>query len=208
MQHDFYTYAIEMKKYLEKQEQRILTLESEISSLRAKIQQITNQRSVTIEKIEYKFDQLKIEKLDGTLNIGVNPGEVEEFVDSTVNNMSSSTSAAFTTEQREMVSSQITAEVTAFIDRELSELIAQHETQTGARFDGQYDNFIREDLFKQLPERIEFYLNHHPYNKNIEQANEYTEKIIEQIKTDISQAIYHFLQNVQQGMNTVIKEDV
>ena len=43
----------------------------------------------------------------------------------------------------------------------------------------------------------------HPYNKNIEQANEYTEKIIEQIKTDISQAIYHFLQNVQQGMNTI-----
>ncbi|MGN1387240.1 MAG: spore germination protein GerPC [Bacillus sp. (in: firmicutes)] len=202
MQHDFYTYTVEMKKYLEKQEKRILTLEAEISSLKTKIKQMTDQRSVTIEKIEYKFDQLKIEKLDGTLNIGVNPGEVEEFIDSTVSNMGSSTPAIFTTEQREMVTSQITAEVSAFIDRELSELITQHETQTGARFEGQYDNFIREDLFKQLPERIEFYLNHHPYNKNIEQANEYTERIIEQIKTDISQAIYHFLQNVQQGMKT------
>ena len=202
MQHDFYTYTVEMKKYLEKQEQRILTLEAEISSLRAKIQQMTDQRSVTIEKIEYKFDQLKIEKLDGTLNIGVNPGEVEEFIDSTISNMGSSTPATFTAEQREMVTSQITAEVSAFIDRELSELITQHETQTGARFEGQYDNFIREDLFKQLPERIEFYLNHHPYNKSIEQANEYTERIIEQIKTDISQAIYHFLQNVQQDMKT------
>jgi len=203
MQHDFYTYTVEMKKYLEKQEQRILTLEAEIHSLAAKLQQMTNQRSVTIEKIEYKFDQLKIEKLDGTLNIGVNPGDIEEFVDSTVSNMSSSSPTTFTTEQREIVTSQITAEVSAFIDRELTEMIAQHETQTGERFEGQYDNFIREDLFKQLPERIEFYLNHHPYNKNIEQANEYTEKIIEQIKTDISQAIYHFLQNVQQGMNTI-----
>ena len=203
MQHDFYSYAIEMKKYLEKQEQRILTLEAEIHSLAAKLQQMTNQRSVTIEKIEYKFDQLKIEKLDGTLNIGVNPGDIEEFVDSTVSNMSSSSPTSFTTEQREIVTSQITAEVSAFIDRELSEMIAQHEAQTGERFEGQYDNFIREDLFKQLPERIEFYLNQHPYNKNIEQANEYTEKIIEQIKTDISQAIYHFLQNVQQGMNTI-----
>mgnify|MGYP005606694097 FL=1 len=117
--------------------------------------------------------------------------------------MSSSSPTSFTTEQREIVTSQITAEVSAFIDRELSEMIAQHEAQTGERFEGQYDNFIREDLFKQLPERIEFYLNQHPYNKNIEQANEYTEKIIEQIKTDISQAIYHFLQNVQQGMNTI-----
>lgn len=203
MQHNFYTYTVEMKKYLEKQEQRILTLEAEIHSLAAKLQQMTNQRSVTIEKIEYKFDQLKIEKLDGTLNIGVNPGDIEEFVDSTVSNMSSSSPTSFTTEQREIVTSQITAEVSAFIDRELSEMIAQHEAQTGERFEGQYDNFIREDLFKQLPERIEFYLNHHPYNKNIEQANEYTEKIIEQIKTDISQAIYHFLQNVQQGMNTI-----
>ena len=203
MQHDFYTYTVEMKKYLEKQEQRILTLEAEIHSLAAKLQQMTNQRSVTIEKIEYKFDQLKIEKLDGTLNIGVNPGDIEEFVDSTVSNMSSSSPTTFTTEQREIVTSQITAEVSAFIDRELTEMIAQHETQTGERFEGQYDNFIREDLFKQLPERIEFYLNHHPYNKNVEQANEYTEKIIEQIKTDISQAIYHFLQNVQQGMNTL-----
>ncbi len=203
MQHNFYTYTVEMKKYLEKQEQRILTLEAEIHSLAAKLQQMTNQRSVTIEKIEYKFDQLKIEKLDGTLNIGVNPGDIEEFVDSTVSNMSSSSPTSFTTEQREIVTSQITAEVSAFIDRELSEMIAQHEAQTGERFEGQYDNFIREDLFKQLPERIEFYLNQHPYNKNIEQANEYTEKIIEQIKTDISQAIYHFLQNVQQGMNTI-----
>ena len=203
MQHDFYTYATEMKKYLEKQEQRILTLETEISSLKTKLQQLTTEKPVTIEKIEYKFDQLKIERLEGTLNIGVNPGEIEEFNNPSVSGIMSSTADTFTPDQREMVSNQISAEVSAFIDRELSEMIAQHEKQMNLRFEGQYDNFIKEDLFKQLPERIEFYLNNHPYNKNVEQANEYTEKIIEQIKTDISQAIYHFLQNVQNGMNTI-----
>ena len=192
-----------MKKYLEKQEQRILTLEAEISSLKTKLQQLTAQNPVTIEKIEYKFDQLKIERLEGTLNIGVNPGEIEEFSDSAVSGMFSSTPTTFTTEQREMVTSQITAEVSAFIDKEISEMVAQHENQIGVRFEGQYDNFIKEDLYKQLPERIEFYLNNQPYNKNVEQANEYTEKVIEQIKTDISQAIYHFLQNAQHGMNTI-----
>lgn len=31
-----------------------------------------------IDRVEYKFDQLKIERLEGTLNIGLNPAEQEQ----------------------------------------------------------------------------------------------------------------------------------
>ncbi len=34
-----------------------------------------------MEKIEYKFDQLKVESLDGTLNIGLNPSNLKETIE-------------------------------------------------------------------------------------------------------------------------------
>lgn len=199
MQPDFYTYTVEMKKYLEKQDRRIMILEKEIAALKDRIRNQGAQRAVTVEKIEYKFDQLKIEKLDGTLNIGVNPSDIDDLIKQTNSEQHNN---PLSSAERDMVTNQISAEITGFIERELSEIIAQQESHMGISFEGQYNQFIKEDLYKQLPERIEYYLVNNPYVKELERGNDYASKIIEQIKTDISQAVGVFLQNIQANMST------
>ena len=42
-----------------------------------KITELQSRPSVHVEKLEYKFDQLKVEKLEGTLNIGLNPTDLQ-----------------------------------------------------------------------------------------------------------------------------------
>ncbi|WP_019240420.1 MULTISPECIES: spore germination protein GerPC [Bacillus] len=197
MNNDFYTYAMEMKKYLENQERRIAALEAELIAINNKLKEFEAKAPVNIEKIEYKFDQLKIEKLDGTLNIGLNPAEVQELGDFTVSDQPYP--IPFTTQTRTKLSKEISEDVIKFIDQNLADIISRVESEMGVKFEGQYDEFIKEDLYKQLHNRIQYYFKQFPYNESLERHDAYKERIAEQIKTDIEQAIRSFLSNLNQN---------
>ena len=51
----------------------------------AKIKELGEQPPIKIDKIEYKFEQLKIDSLDGTLNIGLNPLTPDNLEDIIIN---------------------------------------------------------------------------------------------------------------------------
>ncbi len=194
MNGEFYAYATEMKVYLESQAKRIAALEAEVASLKEAMQQIRNQAPVNIEKIEYKFDQLKIETLEGTLNIGLNPSDLSTLEDFTVNNQPKTMPFPF------KIREEITQEVTAYITKELPAIISQVEREMGLQSQGEYEAFIKEDLNKQLPDRIQYYINQNPYQENNPRHKGHKEKIVEQIKTDIVQAVRAFFMNVHNGM--------
>ncbi|MEH6944170.1 spore germination protein GerPC [Bacillus sp. JJ722] len=194
MNNDFYTYAAEMKAYLETQATRIAILEAEVNTLKEKLNQFSNQSPVNIERIEYKFDQLKIERLDGTLNIGLNPANLSELDEFTVNGQSHP--VPFPPHLRE----QITQEITTYIEKELPSIISVVEAEMAFDTQGEYEAFIKEDLSKQLPDRIQYYINQHPYTEQNSRNNGYKERIIEQIKTDITQAVRAFFMNVHNSM--------
>lgn len=198
MQGDFNTYAAEMKLYLENQNRRITALEAEISILKDTLTKLNDRAPVNIEKIEYKFDQLKIERLDGTLNIGLNPADIRDLEEFSVEDKPYP--VPFPSNLRSSFNESISANIYTFIDKELSSLITNVETEMNANFQGQYDEFIKEDLYKQLPNRIQYYFNQFPYNETMERQDEYNEKITEQIKTDIEQAVRAFLMNARNGM--------
>ena len=196
MNSDFYQYTVEMKAYLEKMEKRVTDLELELASFKNQLKQRELQQPVTIEKIEYKFDQLKIERLDGTLNIGINPSELQELSDFTIDQKPFP--VPNNAQERHQMAESITLEITTFIEQHLSDLISENERELGRNFEGQYDAFIKDDLYKQLHERIQFYLDQFPFNPKQERDQDYKERIIEQMKTDIEQAIRVFLQNLNE----------
>ena len=66
------------------QEQCIQNLEQKISMLQTEIEELKARPYTKIDNIEYKFDQLKVEKLNGTLNIGLNPFSKEAVEDFSV----------------------------------------------------------------------------------------------------------------------------
>lgn len=63
------------------QSDKITRMESEIDALKGLIQKIQDTPKQSIGSIEYKFDQLKVENLNGTLVIGLRHGESGEIED-------------------------------------------------------------------------------------------------------------------------------
>lgn len=64
---------------LNEQQAVIMKLNKQIEMLNARIEMAENKPMYHVDTIQYHFDQLKVEKLDGTLNIGMTPPN-EEFV--------------------------------------------------------------------------------------------------------------------------------
>jgi spore germination protein PC len=81
-------WAQQLSAYIELQKQRIDKLEETVTKLQADLDAVKVQKRVHIDKIEYNFDQLKVEKLDGTLTIGISPSSLDNVDDFTVNGAS------------------------------------------------------------------------------------------------------------------------
>ncbi|REE88687.1 spore germination protein PC [Paenibacillus taihuensis] len=64
---------------LNEQQAVIVKLNKQIEMLNARIEMAEKKPMYHVDTIQYHFDQLKVEKLDGTLNIGMTPPS-EEFV--------------------------------------------------------------------------------------------------------------------------------
>jgi spore germination protein PC len=81
-------WAQQLSAYIEMQKQRIDKLEQTVTKLQSDLDALKDQKRFHIDKIEYNFDQLKVEKLDGTLTIGISPSSLDNVDDFTVNGAS------------------------------------------------------------------------------------------------------------------------
>jgi spore germination protein PC len=78
-------WAQQLSAYIEMQKQRIDQLEQTVNKLQTELNALKDQKRFHIDKIEYNFDQLKVEKLEGTLTIGISPSSLDNIEDFTVN---------------------------------------------------------------------------------------------------------------------------
>jgi spore germination protein PC len=91
MYQDYSQYLQWLQMCIQAQEQRIQTLENALKKMKEDIKQVNEKKAIHVDKIEYKFDQLKVETLEGTLNIGLNPSELSGIEDFAVQNQSLTT---------------------------------------------------------------------------------------------------------------------
>ncbi|RFU62151.1 spore germination protein GerPC [Peribacillus glennii] len=187
MQHEFYSYTIQMQRYLAAQEKRIAQLENHLQILRDEIEELKKKPPVNVGRIEYKFDQLKVESLEGTLNIGLNPNDLAGLDEFAVNGVSAGMPYLFP--ERDAMIQQITQTLSSQMD----EIIAETEKKTAIPIDPSYREFIKSDVFRQLPQRIEMYLNKTPLaERTTGHHDNMKEKIIQNILNDIHLAIENF----------------
>ncbi|UKS26423.1 spore germination protein GerPC [Paenibacillus sp. HWE-109] len=92
-------WAQQLSAYIEMQKQRIDKLEQNVKKLQDDLTALKDQKRVHIDKIEYNFDQLKVEKLDGTLTIGISPSALDNIDDFTVNGSQMGKSDGMTSDQ-------------------------------------------------------------------------------------------------------------
>ncbi|WP_100330562.1 spore germination protein GerPC [Bacillus xiapuensis] len=170
-------------QWIQYQQQQIDDLKKRIRSLQQEAEEWRSRPPVVIDTIEYSFDQLKVEKLEGTLNIGLNPAELSQVKDLDL----PSSSLSQQTAQPALLDASI-----RFIDHHLDDMINDFESQLQRSLDPQMKEHIRKDLIKQLPQRIGYY---HGQCRN-EPPEIQEETVLSKIKNDVQQALFAFMSKI------------
>ncbi|VXB26602.1 conserved hypothetical protein [Bacillus sp. 349Y] len=198
---NYYMTPQQLYQYIENLHSKIAALEKRMNDLSAELQNMRDSPSINVEKIEYKFDQLKVESLDGTLNIGLNPNSLKETIEDLAVEQNVNVKSM---QDLGPYKARLAEAVGGYIKEELPVLIQDNEMQFQRSLDPQYHDMIQQDLLNQMPGRIEFYLETIPYMEGRHTKEEWEAKVLSRIKQDIQTALYTFMSqmpNNMEGMN-------
>jgi spore germination protein PC len=202
MYQDYSQFLQWLQMTIQAQENRIAVLEQTIQKMREDMKQLKDKPTIQVEKIEYKFDQLKVETLDGTLNIGLNPSDLANIEDFAVQNQTVSTPISPKVQmQRSMI---IEEAIYRYMETDLPALLEETKNELNVQLDESYSSFIKQDIMKQLPTRIDFHLKASSTKDRDSDGNP-EEKIIELLKQEIKRGIVIFINNLPdnvKGLNT------
>lgn len=194
MNTEIYQYMRELHTFIEHQSNKIKKLETVVYELQQEIAAIKEKPPLQIGNIEYKFDQLKVETLEGTLNIGLNPSDLEGVSDFSVDNKNIQT--PFSPKDLFRGSMEVENKLREYIDTTLPEVYKSTKEKLSLNIDDSYYQFIKEDILKQLPNRVQTHLNSLPAEKR-ESEEAIQLGVFEKIKNEIQQGVYLFLEQVQ-----------
>lgn len=179
------SYFHELNAYLQWQSQKLQELESRIGQLQQQLDTLGKQPTMNVERIEYKFDQLKIEKLDGTLHIGISPDVGKSIEDFSVDG-----SPVQMTKTQSDLGSRIRERIAHFLDEDGRRLILESDQQYRTMLGPEYAEYMIQDMKNQIDQRIGHYMQHVPETP----AGSKEEVIVDKIKSDIRVAIERHLQ--------------
>lgn len=193
---EIYQYIHQLNIYLKKHEQKINELEKTIDHMKKQFADLRHQPPIHIEKIDYHFDQLKIERLDGTLTIGLNPSDLENMDEFMIRKNSSE--APERAGNNQSLITKIEQEMHTYLDQELEKMIEDTKKQLTIDVDPSFIHFIHEDIRRQLKSRIEYFLQSYPQENRNESEQEIILRIKQQLIEDIRHGIFTFLNSFQQ----------
>lgn len=175
------------------QDQKIKKLESAVSAMMDEIEELKKRPSTTIEKIEYKFDQLKVETLEGTLNIGLNPTVPDQIENFEVDQRGLQVNQVNNTKREEEIFEAVQARLLAFLNEDCVKYIEQLAAQYSYELDDAHKEFIIEDIRKQIDSRIRYYLKQRTYDESVP-VSALIEDITSKVKQDVERSITYFIQ--------------
>lgn len=191
MDPNLYWYLQEILRQTAWQSQKLSLLEKQIGEIRESLSALQAQRSTHIERIEYNFEQLKVETLEGTLVIGLtqsDQGTIDEmtvegktFEDIAINKKDS---PAF---------QRISDEIGDFIRKDLASEIDSRAEQYKMPVDSDLREAMIEDLQRQVGDRIVVYLNQTEGKQAVDDAKE--REICGKVRQDMLSALDQFFIN-------------
>jgi len=194
MYQDYSQYLQWLQMYIQAQEKRIVTLEATVQKMQEEMKQLKEKHPIRVDKIEYKFDQLKVETLEGTLNIGLNPSDLSEIEDFAVQNQQMNVPPPPKDQmQRSM---KIEEAIYRYLETDLPSIVESTQRELNVPPNGSYLSFIKQDITKQLPNRIEHHLKANLQNQRSSENTNVDDLIIEAIKQEIKNGVSVFFANL------------
>ena len=190
-----YDYLIKLRRYLSWQTKKIQSIEQRLLLLENRLKELEQQPRTTIERIEYKFDQLKVETLEGTLNIGITPNNAGNVIE----DFAVQPEKTVVPKPEPVLFRNIQEKVHNYLEKEAKETLKRFEKQYAHRLDDAYRHFILQDIARQVDERIRFYL-HQKMNNGYVPTSDNDETVVneifQKIKVDIEQSLDLFLKHL------------
>lgn len=189
--HDYFT---KLQQYLIWQTNKIKQLEQQLARLEKEIQEIKQRPQTTIERIEYKFDQLKVETLEGTLNIGLTPNGV-----GTIEDFAVSPEKTVVPQPEPVLLRNIQKKLSNYLTNDGKKILEQLEEKYAYPLDETYRQFILQDIHHQIDERIRFYLQqkmNSGYVPDPTPSEDVETEIFTKIKEDIEQSLESFIKHL------------
>lgn len=164
-------------------EQQMASLHHKIENLQTRMRDLENQQKnqTTIEKIEYNFDQLKIEQLDGMLQIGLSPEQLNKLDEFTVPNPNAP------------ITSKIEEQLQAYIDEELPVYMRELEKKYDYPLSNEQHQLLVNDIQQQVKDRIAYYLP--SYNETTFNHDQMKDAIVKEIEKGIDTWFYNQAEN-------------
>lgn len=205
MNQDFYTYMQKLHQFVQYQDSRIKKLEKLTGELQQQLNALKDRPPIQVDTIEYKFDQLKVETLEGTLNIGLNPSELQGIEDLAVKGSNVSVPPTPQGQMQRVV--EIEEDIEAFLEKELPQIYEEAAGGLNLEADSSYLSFIKEDVKKQLPSRIDYYMKQAQNNQQMARNPEgWWKEAASLIKGEIRNGVKAFLGNLPENMKGMKKE--
>jgi len=204
-------WSLEVGQKLQQQHAQIEMLTAEVARLCEKVKELEARPVYAIESIQYHFDQLKVEKLEGTLNIGMTaPGVDGEPFSGNGNGaidqlavpkkqVFPSAANAITPPSAEYEA--IYAEINRYLDTEAPIKLQRLEAEYGIPIDPYHRRIIVEDVRKQMPARIQYYLQklkkENGQADNIINGKANDAQIIAKTENDVDAALLGYMQRLK-----------
>lgn len=186
MNESYYPISYQNPQQIESLIQRIASLEKEFETLQASLNETSAQPEV---HYHYTFEQMKIEKLEGTLTIGTPASsDGQPFEDLAIEDQRIEGPANLSDIKNNFT--PMTRDLITYTQKVIKN---SEEKDINLKIPGEMKQLILKDIQSQLPERLSHYLKQGRYNGlSQEQANE---KAVAACQKDIDKAIQLFLLN-------------
>ena len=192
---EFYQYVKKLHLYVEHESRKTARLEKMVLELQQEIAALKERPPVQIGNIEYKFDQLKVETLEGTLNIGLNPTDLDGIDDFTVDQKA--VNVPIPPKQLFKRTIEIETALNQYLESDLENIYRSAQTDLGINVDDSYFEFIKNDIKKQLSGRVAQHLQEQSSSeRGTELSPQLNEKVIDLLKQEIQNGVFLFLKNL------------
>lgn len=233
------TWVTQVQQTLRHQQEQIAFLQKRIDMLMAQLKAAEAKPTYHIDKIEYQFDQLKIEKLDGTLNIGIQPSgdgsesDIDQFIvqqakkgaggphgsaagavgngngagngDNGPGSLNSKPnvfpSAGPASMQMPPPFGTVQTRVNEYLDSRAQMALVNFEQQMNVPLDPYHRRIIIEDIRRQAPTRIQFYMQQAAQSADIADANSTSleDQVTAKTIRDVDMAMRQYLNKLSSG---------
>ncbi|WP_317965641.1 spore germination protein GerPC [Paenibacillus sp. CCS19] len=227
-----------VEQTLRHQHEQIAMLQKRIDMLMAQVQAAEAKPTYHIDKIEYQFDQLKIEKLDGTLNIGIQPSgdgsesDIDQFIVQQAKkgaagpngvtgaggngNGESGAPGALNSKPNVFPSAgpasmqmpppfgDVQTRVNSYLDNNAPTALVSFEQELNVPLDPYHRRIIIEDIRRQAPTRIQFYMQQAAQSADIADANsaQLEDQVTAKTIRDVDMAMRQYLTKLSSGGET------